>query len=102
MHLFCTLMPKKSLMHPQAVRSAVNTMLPDATVYEVRHCAYAKLRLPGGDSPAGVAGLEEHDGRDGLIAGVRDSRCHVEAGQRNIGSWELACKSGETGISWFA
>jgi hypothetical protein len=89
---------------PQAVRSAVNTMLPDATVYEVRHCAYAILKYKAvGTAGGGGADLKEHDDEQAsLLGAARDGGRRREAGRDGTGSWELGCKSGETGISWFA
>jgi hypothetical protein len=77
-------------------------MLPDATVYEVRHCAYAKLRLREGSTAATGDNTKEHDEHDSLLGAVRDAGPGRGAGQGTTSSWELAVKSGETGISWFA
>jgi hypothetical protein len=68
----------------QAVRAAVNMLVPAATVYEVRHCARAVLER-----------MEEQDEQLRTVDAAAAGRDLASSG------WQLACTSGETGISWF-
>jgi hypothetical protein len=70
----------------QAVRCAVNLMEPEATVYEVKHCAQAVLQY------------------DPILGGFdnnKNSQPHAHPLHERLRQWRLACKSGETGVSWF-
>ncbi len=85
----------------QAVRSAVNLLEPQATVYEVRHCGHVLLTRPRGS--AGVNGDQQLGGDDpgkGAQAGLPDGGTSYTR-LRDLG-WSLGFKSGETGVSWFA
>jgi len=89
--------------HGEAVRAAVNMHSRDATVYEVKHCAF--VRLERGAAGAGAQADAGHG--DELMFGEEDELLSImppkpQSGQSKAGGWRLACSSGETGVSWFS
>jgi hypothetical protein len=84
----------------QAVRAAVNMYNRDATVYEVNHCAFVRLERKVGGAAGGGQDDELVFGEEDELLSIMPPKPKVV--QSSASGWQLACSSGETGVSWFS
>lgn len=85
------------------MRAAVNLCVPDATVYEVKHCGF--LQLERGAGATAQQKLPTHTLDDDLDAELLDMEQLLgpkSTATASDGPWGLTSKSGDTGVSWFA
>lgn len=81
---------------------------PSAVVYEVKHCSYVQLKQQPQEQEedrlgSGPMGALKPGERTRLLTTLDSDRGSPEGGGPvGVGGWQLACKSGETGVSWFS